>query len=189
MVVVGDMEFRRAVADDAAVVAHIVAMAFGADMTRRLCGDAGEALFEEFVRRDDTQYSYRNVLVCSMDGEVVGAVCGYDGARLHELRAPVLDIVRRRCGSVPEVADETSAGEFYLDSLGVLPHAQGRGLGAELVRRMRDEAFAEGHECVALLVDEDNVPAERLYEHLGFRRCGEVDLLGHRMFRMKCNRQ
>lgn len=112
------MKFRRAEAKDAAVVAHIVAMAFGEDLTRRLCGEAGEALFEELVRRDDTQYSYRNVIVCETDGEVVGAVCGYDGARLHELRVPVLETIRKRCGSVPEVADETSAGEFYLDTLG-----------------------------------------------------------------------
>ena len=143
------MKFRRAVAGDAAVVANIVAMAFGEELTRRLCGEAGETLFEELARRDDTQYKYRNV---------------------------------------PEVADETSAGEFYLDTLGVLPRAQGRGLGAELIRRMRDEAFAEGHERVTLLVDEDNTAAERLYERLGFSRCGEVDLLGHRMFRMECRK-
>ena len=184
----GDVKFRRAVADDAAVVAHIVAMAFGEELTRRLCGEAGETLFEELARRDDTQYSYRNVLVCEADGEVVGAVCGYDGAKLQELRVPVLETIRERCGSVPEVADETSAGEFYLDTLGVLPRAQGRGLGAELIRRMRDEAFAEGHERVTLLVDEDNTAAERLYERLGFSRCGEVDLLGHRMFRMECRK-
>ena len=180
----GNVEFRRAAVDDAAIVAHIVAMAFGEDLTRRLCGDAGETLFEELVRRDDTQYSYRNVLVCEVDGEVVGAVCGYDGARLHELRAPVLETILMRCGAMPEVADETSAGEFYLDTLGVLPQVRGRGLGAELIRRMRDEAFAEGHECVSLLVDEDNRAAERLYERLGFRRSDEVDLLGHKMFRM-----
>lgn len=184
----GDLKFRRAVADDAAVVARIIVMAFGEELTRRLCGDLGEALFEELVRRDDTQYSYRNVLVCEADGEMVGAVCGYDGAKLQELRAPVMDTIRRRLGSVPEMVDETSAGEFYLDTLGVLPHAQGRGLGAELIRRMRDEAFTEGHERVTLLVDEDNPAAERLYERLGFSRCGEIDLLGHKMFRMQCRK-
>ena len=77
----GDVKFRRAVAGDAAVVANIVAMAFGEELTRRLCGEAGETLFEELARRDDTQYSYRNVLVWLRWREVTRASrarYGYD---------------------------------------------------------------------------------------------------------------
>ena len=181
----GEPIFRRAMATDAAFIARMVVMAFGEDLTARLCGDAGEALFEELVCRDGTQYSYRNVLVCEVDGEVVGAVCGYDGARLHELREPVLEAIRARCGSVPDVADETQAGEFYIDTLGVSPHMRGHGLGAGLIRRMCAEAFAGGHERVGLLVDLENTAAGSLYKHLGFRCVGEIELLGHKMYRMQ----
>ncbi len=184
-----DTIFRRAVVDDAAAVAHIVALAFGEDLMRRLCGDFGEMLLEELVRRDDTQYSYRNVIVCEIGGEVVGAACGYDGARLHELREPVLDAIRARYGSAPDVTDETSAGEFYLDTLGVLSHMRGRGLGTGLIRRMCADAFADGHGRVGLLVDSGNPAAGRLYERLGFEYAGEVLFFGHKMYHMQLLRR
>ena len=103
---------RRATIDDSAAIARAVTMAFGEDMTRRLCGDRGVEIFERIVRMDNTQYSYRNTIVCTVNGVVAGAICGYDGARLHELRQPALDILREECGTVIQVTDETGPGEF-----------------------------------------------------------------------------
>ena len=59
---------RRATIDDSAAIARAVTMAFGEDMTRRLCGDRGVEIFERIVRMDNTQYSYRNTIVCTVDG-------------------------------------------------------------------------------------------------------------------------
>ena len=145
-------------------------------------------IIERIVRLDNTQYSYRNTIVCTVDGVVAGAICGYDGARLHELRQPALDILREECGTVIQVTDETGPGEFYLDSIGVMPEMRGHGIGARLLERMRDEAFDAGYRRVGLLVDLINPKAERLYERLGFRRVGEVSFLGHKMHHMQCIR-
>ena len=179
---------RRATIDDSEAIARAVTMAFGEDMTRRLCGDRGVEIFERIVRMDNTQYSYRNTIVCTVNGVVAGAICGYDGARLHELRQPALDILREECGTVILVTDETGPGEFYLDSIGVMPEMRGHGIGARLLERMRDEAFDAGYRRVGLLVDLINPKAERLYERLGFRRVGEVSFLGHKMHHMQCIR-
>ena len=179
---------RRATIDDSEAIARAVTMAFGEDMTRRLCGDRGVEIFERIVRMDNTQNSYRNTIVCTVNGVVAGAICGYDGARLHELRQPALDILREECGTVIQVTDETSPGEFYLDSIGVMPEMRGHGIGARLLERMRDEAFDAGYRRVGLLVDLINPKAERLYERLGFRRVGEVSFLGHKMHHMQCIR-
>ena len=176
---------RRATIDDAAAIARAVTMAFGEDMTRRLCGDRGTEIIERIVRMDNTQYSYRNTIVCLADGVVAGAICGYDGARLHELRQPALDILHKECGTDIAVTDETGPGEFYLDSVGVMPEMRGLGIGARLLERMRDEAFDAGYKRVGLLVDMINPEAERLYERLGFRRVGEVSFLGHKMYHMQ----
>ena len=99
---------RRATIDDSAAIARAVTMAFGEDMTRRLCGDRGVEIFERIVRLDNTQYSYRNTIVCTVDGVVAGAICGYDGARLHELRQPALDILREECGYSQRAAEVTA---------------------------------------------------------------------------------
>lgn len=185
MTMMDKVTFRRASADDARFIAETVASAFGADAVRALGGERAMEALEAAARLDVSQYSYRNTIVCEVDGARAGAVCGYDGGRLYELRQPVIELLHEHCGSVPQLAEETAAGEFYLDSIGVAESMRGRGIGAQLIRRMREEAFAAGYERVGLLVDSVNPDAERLYARLGFVRCGEMDLLGHRMFRMQ----
>ena len=83
--------------------------------------------------------------------------------------------------------DETEAGEFYLDSVGVLEQFRGHGVGSALLKAMTAKAHAEGHADVALIVDQDNPEAERLYARLGFERVGIRMFFGHRMWHM-CHR-
>ena len=86
---------------------------------------------------------------------------------------------------IPVVADETEAGEYYLDSVGVLPEFRGCGVGQALVTAFCDRAFAEGHERVGLIVDCENPNAERLYTSLGFERIGRKRFFGHDMWHLQ----
>ena len=174
---------RHASPEDADLIALVLAMALG--------GDESHPFFEIFAglaRRDDTQYSYRNALVALADGERAGAIVGYDGARLHELRAPMEEILRKLHGDDFVLEEETSAGEFYLDSVAVLPQFKGLGVGRMLIGRMSERAFAEGFDRVGLIVDFDNTKAEALYSAMGFRRVNPTTFLGHRMWHMQYER-
>lgn len=132
-----------------------------------------------------TQYSFENTIVCTVDGVAAGAICGYDGARLDELRSPVLDMLRERFGSAPcPIENETCAGEFYLDSIGIDPLFRGTGAGTALLRAMIERARRSDAGCAALLVDVENPHAERLYRRVGFCRSGTRTLLGHNMYVM-----
>jgi ribosomal-protein-alanine N-acetyltransferase len=61
------------------------------------------------------------------------------------------------------------ADEVQLLNAAVHPACRGRGVGRALVRRVLDEAAAEGLRTVLLEVRAGNQPARRLYADLGFR--------------------
>jgi ribosomal protein S18 acetylase RimI-like enzyme len=51
----------------------------------------------------------------------------------------------------------------------VLPEARGTGVGHALVSQVIASAAQAGAARLTLLVDQDNLPARRLYDRLGFR--------------------
>lgn len=171
---------RQAQKEDAALIAEVVCMAVGYDTSHPLY-----TVFKILAASDKTQYSYRNALVADVGGAVAGAIVGYDGARLKELREPIFPLLEEHLGSVPEIEDETEAGEYYLDSLGVLPAYRGLGVGRALLDAASRGAFAEGHSRVGLIVDVDNPRAEQLYTALGFVRVGQKCFLGHDMWHLQ----
>ena len=175
---------REATLDDAPLVAKVVLMALHYDESHPLYD-----IFKELAARTDAQYSYCNALVAEVDGAVAGAIVGYDGARLYELREPLLALIKERQGDVIDIEDETSAGEFYLDSLAVLPQFRGMGIGGKLLASARDRAFDAGFDKVGLLVDFTNPRAEKLYASLGFRRVNATKFLGLDMWHMQAERK
>jgi ribosomal-protein-alanine N-acetyltransferase len=66
----------------------------------------------------------------------------------------------------------TGTDDAYIQTLGVAPRVQGRGLGAVLLADLLAEADRAGAQRVGLEVRTDNVPAHRLYERAGFRVVG-----------------
>ncbi len=177
---------RQARREDAATIAKAVAMAIGDEAAlRAYCGDDYLGVLTEIARREGAQYSWQFALVAEVEGVVAGAVVGYDGARLAELREGTFAVIREHIGRTPTIPDETQAGEVYLDSLGVLPKFRGLGVGGELVAAFCEKAFVEGGERVGLIVDYANPNADRLYSSLGFERVGTKLFFGHRMWHLQ----
>lgn len=171
---------RQARLEDAAIIAEAVCMAVGYDTTHPLY-----PVFLELAGREVAQYSYLNALIAEVNGEIAGAIVSYDGTRLEELRKPIFSLLKQHLGSVPNIEDETEAGEYYLDSLGVRSAFRGMGVGSALLNAACDKAFSEGYERVGLIVDYDNPDAERLYTSLGFERVGTKLFLGHNMWHLQ----
>lgn len=177
---------RPARREDAAVIAKAVAMAIGDQSAlRAYCGDDYLAVLTDVARREGTQYSWQHAIVAEVEGTQAGVVVGYDGARLEELREGTFAVLRERVGKVPTIADETEAGEVYLDSVGVLPEFRGVGVGRILVDAFCKKSFIEGHERVGLIVDFGNPQAEKLYASLGFERVGTRLFFGHQMWHLQ----
>ena len=177
---------RAAVPDDAKIIAQVVAMAIGDEVAlRRYCGDDYLAVLRQVAEACDTQYSWQQSLVAEVDGRVAGAVVGYDGAAMQRLREGTFSILDRSVGRPRTIVDECEAGEYYLDSVAVLPPFRGRGVARALVEAFADRAFAEGYERVGLIVDCDNPKAERLYTSIGFERVGRREFFGHNMWHLQ----
>nr|WP_187361387.1 mycothiol synthase [Phytoactinopolyspora mesophila] len=69
----------------------------------------------------------------------------------------------------PDLPEARPVGEVYV--LGVIPRAQGSGLGAHLTALgLAHLASVPGVDEIMLYVEGDNAPALKVYERLGFRR-------------------
>jgi len=79
----------------------------------------------------------------------------------------------RMCGfAIVEWTREEAGMAAYIQTLEVLPEARGRGVGAELLRRMEDSARAAAAETIWLHVNAENDAAIRLYERHGYQARG-----------------
>ena len=117
-----------------------------------------------------------------MADEVVGICAAYDGGRLHELRQAFIDGARERFGmDHSAMDDETSAGEFYIDSLCVSVSYRQQGIATALLKATIDKARTLGMPSVGLLVDCGNPKAEHLYTQIGFRHKDNSAWGGHPM--------
>ena len=184
-----NITIRPATASDAPIIARAVAMAIGDEQTlKEYCGDEYLTILTEIAAAENTQYSWCYTLVAQVDGVIAGAIVGYDGAQLAALRSATFAILQQRIGRTPNIADETEAGEFYLDSVGVLPQYRGCGVGKALIAALRDKVFLEGHERMGLIVDYNNPQAESLYTSLGFKRVGTRLFFGHQMWHLQVSR-
>ena len=181
-----EIKIRPAVVSDAPLIAMAVAMAIGEETVVEYCGADYLSAIEAAASAEGTQYSYRNALVAELDGVAAGAAVGYDGALLETLRAGTLSIIKKFNPSVSVTDDETQAGEFYIDSIGVLPQFRGYGIGKRLLMAMVGKGLALGCGKVGLIVDFENSGLSSLYSRCGFQTVGEKLFYGHKMRHMQC---
>ena len=133
----------------------------------------------DICRMYDTLYSYCNTRIAEIGGNRVGALVAYDGARYAALRAKTFGLVQQSSGmDLSKNAMETGAGEFYLDSMAILPDYRGIGIGKMLMRDRVEWASQNGFKAVTLLVDKDKPRLQSYYESLGFAMKEEMFVFG-----------
>lgn len=170
------ISFRNATVDDALFIARGFHMAM-------LYNDASEEQISNFARnicvRDDVLYSWRNTIIAEADGKRAGMLTAYDGRYYHDMRIRTMTLVKQHLEvEFPGMEDEAVAGEYYLDSLAVMPEFRGRGIG----RKLLQEGIENGktlHLNVTLAVDPINARAKKLYLSLGFKPSGTLFIFGH----------
>ena len=180
------IKIRPAFQKDTPTIAQAVAMAMGEESAALLCGADYLKVLEAVAASEGTQYSYENALIAEVYGEAAGAIVGYNGALLEPLRAGTVSVVSKFYPEIQLPDDETQAGEFYIDSLGVMPQFRGKGIGKRLLVAMIGKGLALGYGKVGLIVDFENPDAASLYSQCGFLPVGEKSFYGHKMHHMQC---
>ena len=187
---------RPATEEDALFVAMVVAEALDDDIMEQY-EKAGNQIpesrreriemIESVVRHPDTLYTWRHVTVATKcDGTLVGAIVAYAGDDYAQRRDVTFDMLSALIkGSFdPEKMDpETQAGDYYLDSLAVMPSCRGKGVARMLLQSRIDYANSLGRPAI-LACSPDNQGAKHLYEALGFRDTHIYSLFGHPYWRM-----
>lgn len=138
-------------------------------------------------RRTDTLYSYCNSIIAEWDGVPVGLMVAYPGARYREMRNITFPLIRMYVGdNYSQMEDEALPGEFYLDSLSVLPEYRCRGIARALINEMFCIKQDLGIPLATILVDPDNTTAYSLYKKCGFIHSGSVSVFGTTYDRLVC---
>jgi ribosomal protein S18 acetylase RimI-like enzyme len=131
------------------------------------------------VQQEGNQYSFENTWVAEEDKQVVASVTVYDGAKLQQLRQPVVSLLAEKYKRVVSPENETEPGEFYIDTIAVHPQHQRKGLGTMLLKFVIDHFVYQEGKTLGLLVDIENPKAKSLYNQFGFEKVGEKQLMGH----------
>ncbi len=177
------MVIRKATIEDSKVISEHLFLAME-DILYKFIGvksvEAAKEFLLYFVRQVNNQYSFQNCWVAeSIDG-IEGAINIYNGADLEMLREPVIQYVKKHFDTTFNPEKETQAGEYYIDSFGVNPNSQGRGVGTKILQSVID-IYESDQQTLGLLVDEYNPGAEKLYLKLGFEFVGRKVLAGKKM--------
>ena len=180
-----DINIRKGHKEEASQIAELFMLAWPVEEILESNDITYEQLHEsmtEVAASEQTIYSYENTYVAEVDGKVIGAMCAYDGANYQRLKQPIVDVLGPDSGFAQ--LKETEAGEFYLDSVGVLEEYRGRGIASKLFAAQIDRARSLGNKVAGLIVDVDKPKAETLYTRLGFRHLDNKDFFGHPMKHM-----
>ncbi len=178
------MIIRKATLKDSEFIAQYLLLALK-DIIFQFIGeqdhDKAKNLLLYFITNENNQYSFQNCWVVEEGNEIIAAVNLYDGAMLRELREPVIKYIKAHLDLDLNVEDETQPGEYYIDSLGVNPNQQGKGIGSKLLKFLIDEYVNKNKQTLGLLVDEENTNAKKLYLKLGFKHVGNKIYVGKNM--------
>lgn len=187
---ISDIQIRPASIADAAFIAKNVMAALGTEEV--YAEEMPEQVLKiwnimiQVCQTSGVLYSWENTLIAEYEGMPIGSLTAYDGSTYKESREKTFAFFEESLSFDPDLMqDETRAGEYYLDSLAVLPAFRGNGIGKMLLQQGIETARRKEIPHVTILVSPTNPKAKRLYSSLGFREAGEVFAFGEYFQRMK----
>lgn len=179
-----DFSLRPASLADAPFVALVMMEAIGAQLMEE--GIMPEEHIVNICRRTDTLYSYKNAVIAELDGKPIGCVIAYNGKGYHDVKTHTFSLIRDKLSFNPNTMDdETREGEYYLDSIAILPAYRNKGYGRQIIA-YAVKCAQEQSLLPVLACSPENEKAYQLYRSLGFEEDGRLFIFGEDYLRMTC---
>lgn len=173
------IEIRDARPEDVRLLAWTVIVALGLDENLA-------PQMEPVCAREDTLYSWKRARVAEVDGKAAGCLIAYSGDEYLALRPATWNSFSPFVGDdQADFEPETFPGEFYLDSLAVLPEFRGCNLGRLLLLDGDAKGRSLGFTRVTLIAESDHPRLLDYYGSIGFREFGEMLFFGNWYKRME----
>lgn len=119
--------------------------------------------------RTDTLYTHARTRVAEFDGTPVAALLSYPGELYKSLKEKTFrEFWPGFFAQFASDDPETGPGEYYLDSLAVLPAFRHQGIGRALMKDGIWIGLSKGFNQIALVADSEMPHLISLYESLGF---------------------
>jgi ribosomal protein S18 acetylase RimI-like enzyme len=162
-------DIRPARKSDAAEIALLISIAVHGNMWEEKTDEAGEVSGPIEVGRLDLlseggTFSWQDAFIAEADGEVAGMVLGY---RKGDTPEPVPTDIWAPLRPLMELEAEAH-GLWYIAMLGVHKDWRSKGAGSALLEQAETQARRSGAGGLALVVDDGNEGARKLYESRGF---------------------
>ena len=183
---------RDAREDDAEFLAQVILAAahlsdMGADTANSTATDTpnGNGALTAICRRTDTLYSWRNARIACACGKRAGAMVSYPSDSYNAARSITFPLLPGLTQAQIDATDiETLPGEWYLDSLAVLPEFRRAGIGKMLVMDAIERGRNAGYTQCTLLAEKSSTHLVEYYTRLGFAIESSKLYLGNAYWRM-----
>lgn len=179
---------RDATPADAPFIAHaVIAALHEGEMPAQPFATPVSQVLVQAIVQEPILYSYRHTRMADVDGQPAGCFVTYDGALFLPLRPLTYQVLGQALGFTGPLPDadptlqqepETRPGEFYLDSLAVLPQHRQSGVGRLLVVDAICQGRNRGHHRFTGLVATDSPHLLRFYQSEGLQPVGQQLLFG-----------
>lgn len=158
-------------------------------LLERLGNQQSEQFFCELIEQEHTRFSYRNMLVYEVEGQLAGLVNGYPAVNEDAYDEQMIKLFPKyHLEDYPKqfAGKEGWGNEWYLDSLVVDKHFRGQGIGQALLLAV-PEFISINTQCttIGLNCEKDNLGAKKLYENFGFTVVGNHTILNHQYYHMQ----
>ena len=135
--------------------------------------------------QEDSLYSWKQAFLATVNDKPVGCLIAYDGVHYKERRNRTWEAI---WGELDEeylrtLEPETNDGEYYLDSIAILPEYRGKNIGKKLLQYAMSQREQQDEPCT-LIVSQDKPHLQSYYESIGFEPFGQMELFGHIYTRM-----